>query len=521
MKSDKNHRPNLQSPIYRIPTEVLSRIFYILWNSHFAELSGPGQRVEEGKEYLQNLINITHVCHVWREVALNTSLLWCYIDVSPPFRSWIPELLRRSKQSPLTVVINRSSHEHGLLEEVKEHFGRTRELVLDDPQDATLEEIFSSPSSTFQDLEALDISDTSLVVDDSLLPFKTLRRLDLLRCSIDWNSNFLQGLTHLGLVNISEDCRPSCHEFTLILSKMPALETLYLLSFLPEDEGVQTGQVVNVHLQHLQELHLECDVPEMAQLLPYFVIPRSCKLHIHASTEENILCNNFRTILSWLSNHLSVPTTSSQPSNAIDHVQYIRSLHLSHDPGIPMFKVDGFCEFLSHEQLKTTEPVLTFLVDWDWFNCEDDSFEHHWRTFLFLLPLRGVTFLDLYLDTDTVHLSPEFWKAASESMPAMKAVYLYGISDTFWKALSPVGRGGVGKKSLSFPALGSVTLRDEELDPQLILGQLRNRSRLGGTRLQDLCFSNAGSLPGLVPTTSIMSKLRKLVSYVHIEDDED
>jgi len=50
-------------------------------------------------------IGITHVCHAWREVALNTSLLWCYIDISS---SWIPELLlavlRRSKQSRLTVV---------------------------------------------------------------------------------------------------------------------------------------------------------------------------------------------------------------------------------------------------------------------------------------------------------------------------------------------------------------------------------------------------------------------------------
>jgi len=44
-------------------------------------------------------------------------------------RHQIPEMLRRSKQSPLTVYVERAAL-HGLLSEVKKHFGRVRELLL-------------------------------------------------------------------------------------------------------------------------------------------------------------------------------------------------------------------------------------------------------------------------------------------------------------------------------------------------------------------------------------------------------
>jgi hypothetical protein len=59
---------------------------------------------KHGVKCLKGWISITHVCHGWREVALNTSLLWCHIDIVPVVRGWIPELLRRSNQSPLTVA---------------------------------------------------------------------------------------------------------------------------------------------------------------------------------------------------------------------------------------------------------------------------------------------------------------------------------------------------------------------------------------------------------------------------------
>ena len=50
------------------------------------------------------------------------------------------------------------------------------------------------------------------------------------------------------------------------------------------------------------------------------------------------------------------------------------------------------------------------------------------------------------------------------------------------------------------------------LDSQLILDKLRVRSELGGTRLQDLRFSNEG----LVPLAPIMIQLGELVSHVGV-----
>jgi len=103
--NEKRQR-NLRLPIARIPNEVLSIIFRDLRNGYIKANKVRLLEIVPRVEGLDGWIGITHVCHAWREVALNTSLLWCYIDISS---SWIPELLlavlRRSKQSRLTVVI--------------------------------------------------------------------------------------------------------------------------------------------------------------------------------------------------------------------------------------------------------------------------------------------------------------------------------------------------------------------------------------------------------------------------------
>lgn len=287
--------------------------------------------------------SVTHVCHSWREVALNTSLLWCHIDVLPLVRSWIPELLRRSKHFPLTLIIDWPSRSGGIPEEVKMNFGRVHELVVDHPAENAFQEILLP---NFQGLETLEINCINyhpFVLNDSHLRAEFLRRLVLRSCSIDWNSKFLQGLTYLRLVDVPSHCRLGCNNFTLVLSKIPFLETLQLSSFIYEEEKLE---VTKVHLQHLQQLYVKCDVPEMAQFLPSLVIPRSCKLHIHGNEYDKI-CHKFRAILSWVSNQLRVPTVL-QDSNTSDTdcEQYIRSFYLRHDPEVVDFKVQGFSDVL-------------------------------------------------------------------------------------------------------------------------------------------------------------------------------
>ena len=512
---NEKRQHNLRLPISRIPNEILSTIFCDL-RSNFKIY--PRQH---GLKRLKVWVTITFVCHAWREVALNTSLLWCHIDVSSPFHRWMPELLRRSQESLLTIYIDWVvNFERGFLEEVKKHFGRTRELALDGLYIAIMYEIFSSESQTnFQNLEVLDIfhpyattSRTSFLLNDSYLRAERLRSLRLCSCAIDWNSKFLQGLTHLRLVGIPNGCRLGPYAFTLVLSKIPALKTLHLSDFFLENE-VQTHRATKIHLQYLQRLHMESQVPEMAQFLSSLVVPRSCKLSLRRSwSKDDAICDNFRVILSWISNHFRVPTTPSDRDPS-DHEQCIRSFRLDFDVGTGMedFKIEGFSDVLSLEQLNTADPILEFIVDWSY---EDGNIDINSRTFLSLLPLSCVTFLDVY---NSVELSDEFWMVAFGSIKTLKTVYLGITGPHFWQFLmTPVtGDNGTTIKSLPFPALASVTVEEHYPDLQLILDTLRVRSELGGTQLQDLCFSSRS-----VGVSAPMIQLGELVSHVEYDESE-
>jgi len=505
MTINDKRQHNLRLPIYRIPNEILSKIFCDLRSNYI--------RVRHG---LKDWITVTHVCHAWREVALNTSLLWCHIDflsVTEPnqVHAWIPELLRRSKQSPLTLTIR---PEHGTLKQLKLHFGRVRELVLDTPSEETLREVFVSK---FQNLEVLEVSDDfrfardlEFILDDSHVRAGCIRHLALHSCSVDGNSKFLQGLTHLRLADIPDDCRFGCHDFLLVLSKIPRLEIIDLCGFIKEaDEGFKAAKV---HLLHLRELSVQCLVPKMAQFLPCLVVPRSCKLDIHTGdeSEEMGICDNFRAILSWVSNQLRVPTTPLPTSNAGE--QYIRSFLLLDNPHEGDFTVEGYSDVLSHEQMETADPILKFVFFWAYDEeRRDNSFSL--QKILSLLPLEGLVSLDVITDFN-VYLPPEFWMVAFGSIQTLNEIYLETTTSNFWKALALTNSA---VKSLSFPALTSITVDDHLLKSRRVLDKLRIRSELGGTQLQSLVFAGVCR----VPPRQVISQLGEWVSSIQAVESSE
>jgi hypothetical protein len=508
----ENRQRNLRLPISFIPNEVISTIFCDLRNSCIgAEAQG---EYRHGVECLNGWIGITHVCHAWREIALSSSSLWCHIDVVPLLHNWIPELLRRSRQSPLTVVIiDLEADEHDLLVELKEHLGRVRHLVLDEPHNDSLDQFLTSQTN-FQNLETLEISMPEsvppFVLGDSHLHADRLKRLDLqFSCSVDWNSKWFQSLTHLSLVDTHEDVRLGCHDFTHILSQIPGLETLELVYFLRKEEQVQTHQAAKVHLQYLRHLFVECEVPEMARFLPCLVVPRSCKLHLTAGNQP--LDDEYRTILSWVSNQFRVPTAPLPISEASDDAQYIRSFYLICCPDVHLadfrFKVMGFCDVLSHKQLETADPILEFSVARSFQGLDCDL-----PTFLSLLPLGGVTFLGVSDWDQYRHLSPESWTVSFGSIQTLTTVFLYGRTFGLWEALTPADTANRTAKSLPFSALASVTVKDRDLDSQLMLDALRVRFERSGKQLQELSFSRLGR----VPPAAVMIQLGELVLHIRV-----
>lgn len=492
MTIDKKRAHNLQVPISRLPNEVLSKIFFDVkntFNNHHIEL----------------WIGITQVCHAWREVALKMSLLWSHIDVLPQFRNLIPEMLRRSKQSPLTVFCPSTpkTYEHGLLDEVKKHSRRFRSLrcQLRKGDDIVLDQILSQ--TDLQSLDTLAIVGTGCSSASGVLSILStlhlragsLKRLSLKFCCIDWNTKLLQGLTHLVLANAPGNCRLGSHDFVAVLSNTPALEVLQLSNFLREtDEDDVPNQNNKIGLQYLRELIVTCQVPEMAKFLQRLVPPIS-KLHLDARDDEiDSISDEFHGILSWVSKHFRMPTLSP-----------IRSFYLRHYN--EEFKIEGFCDILSQKQISSVDPVLRFSITWPY---DDGDYCDNVRTFLASLPLGNVAFLHVFTNLD-VDLDQTFWVVAFGSIPTLESIFLDTGLSGFWEAMSP---NGDKTKKLPFSALSSLTVVDQLLDSQLIIDNLHMRSELG-VRLQELYFSKNA----FEQSAATMKQLGELVSHVLVYDD--
>src|ERR1700761_411983 len=66
-------RRNALSPISSLPSDVFATIFTLLCI--------PGTLSQDGKPvYHLARIRVSHVCHQWREIALNQPLLWSHVD---------------------------------------------------------------------------------------------------------------------------------------------------------------------------------------------------------------------------------------------------------------------------------------------------------------------------------------------------------------------------------------------------------------------------------------------------------
>ncbi|TCD71667.1 hypothetical protein EIP91_005433 [Steccherinum ochraceum] len=95
-------RLNTVAPISCLPPEILSQIFSIHlknMDGHFSAMVYP-----EAAQY--RWLAVTHVCHLWRQVALSTPLLWSNILVVPSNPMLMEQFLDRSKKAPLNVKVD-------------------------------------------------------------------------------------------------------------------------------------------------------------------------------------------------------------------------------------------------------------------------------------------------------------------------------------------------------------------------------------------------------------------------------
>ena len=219
-------RRNSLAPISSLPTEITTLIFSFLRPTSSASLKW---------------LRVAHVCHQWREIALNQPLLWSHIDFTNLSSVGAAAILDRAKTAPLYLEARVfdghwdnarfSAFEEQLLACVPRicHLS----LSTDIPQFPKTLERLISPAPTLERL-SLDcrgpIPETLFSSITPRLSFLELRG----GCGISWKSPLLKGLTYLDIRLPLAHSVLSLSVWLDALGEMPQLKMLTLEAASPK-----------------------------------------------------------------------------------------------------------------------------------------------------------------------------------------------------------------------------------------------------------------------------------------------
>ncbi|KAK0202652.1 hypothetical protein DFS33DRAFT_1341918 [Desarmillaria ectypa] len=272
-------RRNALAPISKLPPEMLSRIFLFVSYPH-------------GSYKSLLWINVSHVSRHWRAIALGFPALWS----SPPFTTpaWAHEMLRRSKMAPLNIVADLTYMTPKMLaafDNAMKQVDRSAELNLTGTKtmekyltDLTKRAPFLSKLCIVQVYTRYHEVEEKIVLPDNFLDGQTprLRHLDLNRCQVHWDSDLMQNLTYLRIVEPG-DFRPTISQLVDVLEQMPWLETLDLDHALPiVSETTKTLPSAShvISLPHLSSIRLTSNVLETANLLNHINFPSTATMRL-------------------------------------------------------------------------------------------------------------------------------------------------------------------------------------------------------------------------------------------------
>ncbi|RPD66707.1 hypothetical protein L226DRAFT_476513 [Lentinus tigrinus ALCF2SS1-7] len=355
------NRYNAHTSIARMPPEILSEIFIIqaarLREERLSTASSDQHAFIHSRFY--TWMNVSHVCHNWRTVALGCAKLWSWIAYEPRKpEEFYQLLLQRARDSvPLTVVFaifDPRSYCHGCLstERFHEHYDialeqlrtilpRVRELLIYIDWEEH-DEIWDSLDLATDVLEILRVEAVGVsrvtemrggyvALPAELFASHTPRLHSLSISGIDftWPSTlFAHSLRHLEISECEfDDGDDDFCRLLQIIHPLALLQTLRITWWrrtntqhdLPEGYDVVT-------LPHLRQLTVSAECQHIATFLTHLRIPPTASLHIDIldivgpSLRERVR-HAFRSIFHDMTIHcisyaLGVPIQRSPDSQA-------------------------------------------------------------------------------------------------------------------------------------------------------------------------------------------------------------
>jgi hypothetical protein len=313
------HRRNALAPISRLPPETIATIFYFLHSPR-----DYAQTITGDEEYSFAWLHVAHVCHQWREIALNHPRFWSRIDFTALTMEGITEILSRSKMAPLHLEANishacwESTRLDAFQKQLVAHTSHTCRLGIT-ASSSDLQTTVDQLVSPAPVLESLSLTSETYrrygmprtIVPPDLFGGSTprLSHLQLNRCDINWTSPLFKNLQFLELHSLSRDARPSPAEWLDAMDQMTELEVLIAYFATPMVPLVGKTLPEPTHVithRSLIRLRLSATASDCAFALTRLILPKLKSVRVDIFAESSSV-HDVRALIPYVSHNAHGP----------------------------------------------------------------------------------------------------------------------------------------------------------------------------------------------------------------------
>ncbi|KAG1811427.1 uncharacterized protein BJ212DRAFT_510183 [Suillus subaureus] len=392
---------------------------------------------------------ITHVCRHWRQITLECSSLWTFIDcLSAP---WVPIMLERSKEAALVVIYSAPSvPEYWPLAQLLSQLPRIKVLelctfsvvvdrILDclSSQLAPLLQIFE-----YRVLWSHDSRISIRPISDTIFQGRTplLRSVELEECAFILTSRAFGGLQTLNLGQINPSPHLTLSQLLSALRCMPDLELLTLR--LPSRISEDTELFDQILLTRLGRIGLDGAIRTAVSLFSHLVLPAHARIALYLIEIESP--QSFSDLFSAI---------HKDPDGSFPIIRSLR-----------VISRDTFCvQFsMSSANIRDSDIPLSFQFE---YACNPAIIFDMCR----MVPHSKIQNLSISTSLD---LLQNFWHAGFAHLPELESIYLNRTSIAgFILALMTVG------VSIAYPLLRTLELVRIDIGCDRPSGDCQNASR--------------------------------------------
>jgi len=280
-----------------------------------------------------------------------------------------------------------------------------------------------------------------------------LEKLELVRCSIPWDSTIFHNLTHLKIFDTGALFCPTLDQLVDALDKMPKLEHLDLTDCLPllvVDATTVECPTRVVELSRLTWVQLSSQTLECANVLNHISFPASAivKLVCRGSDASN---SDFSSLVPSLTNWLNSASSNQPP------IQRLRIDHFNTN-SIRFQAWNRGSTDVVKSPVSPTTPMLEMELSWKHF--ESHISESVISTICSTLPLSHLRILQVW---QSEVLRSETWMSTFSSLARVRTLDVHGGSGSeLVKALNVDVNGDAtnSRSSVLFPRLCNLIFDD-------------------------------------------------------------